>query len=94
MNLTQVNYYLLSAMSESALQTCLWITSCLIDISVYARGNSDCISVLSLETVPAVYKMFVSNAVSDNYSDVLSSPQVLQTLSVFIRNITILLDSG
>lgn len=82
------------AMSESALQTCLWITSCLIDISVYARGNSDCISVLSLETVPAVYRMCVSNAVSDNYSDVLSSPQVLQTLSVFIRNITILLDSG
>lgn len=81
-------------MSESALQTCLWITLCLIDISVYARGNSDCISVLSLETVPAVYRMCVSNAVSDNYSDVLSSPQVLQTLSVFIRNITILLDLG
>lgn len=81
-------------MSESALQTCLWITSCLVDISVYARGNSDFVSVLSMETVPAVYRICASNAVSDNYSDVLSSPQVLQTLSVFIKNVTTLLDSG
>nr|XP_022341632.1 MMS19 nucleotide excision repair protein homolog [Crassostrea virginica] len=82
------------AMSESALQTCLWITSCLNDISIYARENSDCILILSLETVPAVYKLCVSNAVSDNYSDVLSSSDVLQTLSAFIRNTAILLDSG
>ena len=81
-------------MSESALQTSLWITACLNDISIYARGNSDCVPILSLETVPAVYRLCVSNAVSDNYSDVLSSPDVLQTLSAFIRNTAILLDSG
>ncbi|XP_078310798.1 MMS19 nucleotide excision repair protein homolog [Crassostrea virginica] len=82
------------AMSESALQTSLWITACLNDISIYARGNSDCVPILYLETVPGVYRICVSNAVSDNYSEVLSSPDVLQTLSAFIRNTAILLDSG
>ena len=81
-------------MSESALQTSLWITACLNDISIYARGNSDCVPILYLETVPGVYRICVSNAVSDNYSEVLSSPDVLQTLSAFIRNTAILLDSG
>ncbi|XP_061184296.1 MMS19 nucleotide excision repair protein homolog [Saccostrea echinata] len=82
------------AMGESSSQICLWIASCLIDISVYVRGNSDCVSILSTETIPSVYRLVVSNSVSDNYSEVLSSPQVLQSLSTFIRNTVILLDSG
>ncbi|XP_062576220.1 MMS19 nucleotide excision repair protein homolog [Saccostrea cucullata] len=82
------------AMSESASEMCLWIVSCLIDISVYVRGNSDCVSILSTETIPSVYRLVVSNSVSDNYSEVLSSPQILQSLATFIRNTVILLDNG
>ncbi|XP_056005007.1 MMS19 nucleotide excision repair protein homolog [Ostrea edulis] len=80
------------AMSESASQTCLSLTSCLIDISMYVRGNSDCVSTLCAETVPGVYQLVVRNALSDNYSEVLSSPKVLQSLSTFIRNTVVMLD--